>query len=292
MSLKAYEWSRLVALKPNASVVEAARALEHNRIGAVVVQSDRQVVGIVTDRDLAIRVIGQGLDARDTTLAQVMSREVVTLPPDASRMEAIRLMRVRGIRRIPLVAENGIVGIVTLDDLLAEEAAPPSELAEVVKTQVGDGGPAGPTRRDVLAAKRRASRLEASYRRFVRELRAETGLESEEQADTAGTIVISHLVRRLTPNEAADLIAQLPLKLAERFRDLPPGPDKQITPASIAEALAAGLAVDATRAGELIAGVARTLEIFVSPGQMEDVRSQLPRDLRAAFTPGVMASER
>ena len=68
MSLRSYQWPRLVILKPNTNVLEAARALDNNQVGAIVVQHEGRVAGIVTDRDLAVRVLGQGLDARNTTL--------------------------------------------------------------------------------------------------------------------------------------------------------------------------------------------------------------------------------
>jgi CBS domain-containing protein len=68
MSLRSYQWPRLVILKPNTPVLEAARALDNNQVGAVIVQDEGRVVGIVTDRDLAVRVLGQELDARNTTL--------------------------------------------------------------------------------------------------------------------------------------------------------------------------------------------------------------------------------
>ena len=202
MSLRSYQWPRLVILKPKTSVLEAARALDNNQVGAIVVQHEGRVAGIVTDRDLAVRVLGQGLDARDTTLAKVTTVDVVTLPPDASRTEAMRMMQERRIRRIPLVSEGAVVGVVTLDDLLADEAASLEDFADVVRAQVGDGGPMAPTRLEIQAVRRRASRLDASYRRFVNEFRTESTLPSVDQADAALMIVLSALVRRLTADEA------------------------------------------------------------------------------------------
>jgi CBS domain-containing protein len=73
MSLRCYRIPRLVALKPSTSVLDAARALENNNIGAVVVQDQGSVVGIVTDRDIAVRVVGQGRDPRTTFLSEVMT---------------------------------------------------------------------------------------------------------------------------------------------------------------------------------------------------------------------------
>jgi uncharacterized protein (DUF2267 family) len=288
MSLHEYTWPRLVVLAPNRSALEAARALENNNIGAIVVQHEREVIGIVTDRDLAVRVVGQGRDPRETRLADVMTRSVSTLTPDASRMEAIQLMRSHRIRRIPLVDEtNAIVGVVTLDDLLADEAAPSSELAAVVRAQVGEGGPSAPTRLDQRAAERRESRLDSTRRRFLNHFRAESGLESAEQAETACLAVLSPLLRRLTPEEAMDLIAQLPLKIAEALRGLPPGPDKDITRDTMTAALVTELGVSQARAEELVAAFARTLDENVSAGQMDDIRQQLPAELRDAFTPAV-----
>jgi CBS domain-containing protein/uncharacterized protein (DUF2267 family) len=285
MSLRSYQWPRLVILKPNTPVLEAARALDNNQVGAVIVQDEGRVVGIVTDRDLAVRVLGQELDARNTTLGNVMTSDVVTLPLDASRSEALRLMQERRIRRIPLIADSGAVGVVTLDDLLADEAAPLSEFADIVRAQIGDGGPMAPTRLEMQAARRRASRLDASYRRLMNEFRTESALPSIEQADAAFMVVVSALVRRLTPDEAHDLIAQLPLRIADRFRSVPPGPDKAVTEEGIISELSNRLGVTAGRAREVLEAVARTLDANVSAGEMRDVRHQLPNDLRAAFTP-------
>jgi CBS domain-containing protein len=78
MSLKWYRMPQMVALKSSTPVLEAARAIENNNIGAVVVQDNGCVVGIVTDRDLAVRVLGRGLDARMTPL--VNSRASALLP--------------------------------------------------------------------------------------------------------------------------------------------------------------------------------------------------------------------
>jgi uncharacterized protein (DUF2267 family) len=184
-----------------------------------------------------------------------------------------------------LVAEGAVVGVATLDDLLADEAASLEDFADVVRAQVGDGGPMAPTRLEIQAARSRASRLNASYRRFVNEFRTESTLSSVDQADTALMIVLSALVRRLTPDEAKDLIAQLPLRIGERLRALPPGPDKSITADGIQAELVERLGVASAHASEVLDAVVRTLDANVSAGQMQDVRHQLPKDLRNVFAP-------
>src|SRR5690606_14263197 len=178
-----------------------------------------------------------------------------------------------------------VVGIVTLDDLLLDEAAPPEELAEIVEAQLGEGGPAESTRSP--AQQRSQARPSAAFRRLLNAVREEAGFEDMDQAETALLIVLRHLLRRLTPEEARDLAAQLPSLLQDELRTVPPGPDKAITRQTIEEELAQQLNVDRAQAATLLENVGATVAASVSPGQMEDVRSQLPANMRSAFEPSV-----
>nr|PZN24936.1 MAG: hypothetical protein DIU78_11180 [Pseudomonadota bacterium] len=263
-------------------MLEAARALEHNRIGAVVVQDRGRVVGIVTARDLALRALGRGLDATSTKIADVMTPSPVTLPPSAQSSEAIRLMQDRNIRRIPLVENERVVGMVTLDDLLLDEAAPLEQLAAVVHSQIGEGGP---ILSDRLPARRRSlARAEATLERLVKQVQDEAGLEHADQARTALEIVAASLVRRLTVDEAKDFIAQLPSLLHASLRALPPGPDRSVTRETIEAELVSNLGIDRAHAAPVLAGVARTIARSISPGEVEQVRGQLPKDLQSVLT--------
>ncbi|HEX6965263.1 MAG TPA: CBS domain-containing protein [Gemmatimonadaceae bacterium] len=141
MSLRWYVRPGTVAVEPSTFVCAAGRLFGRNNIGAVVVQHAGRIVGIVTDRDLALRVVGQGLDPNTTMLRDVMTPEVATLAPTASQGDAIRLMYQRKVRRIPIVERGRLVGMVTLDDLLLDEAVPLEHLAAVVQAQLGPGGP-------------------------------------------------------------------------------------------------------------------------------------------------------
>ena len=208
MSLRSYRMPRIVALKSSTPVLEAARAIENNNIGAVIVQDNGCVVGMVTDRDLAVRVLGSGLDARTTPLATVMTTPVTTLSPADNQSQAIQLMQQHNIRRIPLVETGRLVGIVTLDDLLLDEAAPLEQLSAIVESQIGDGAWATTLRS--AGTHRAAARAQATYGRMINQLRADAELETSERAETALVTVLESLKRRLTPDEAKDLIAQLP----------------------------------------------------------------------------------
>lgn len=277
MSLRAYARPRMVILDPSNTAMEAARAMESNRIGTVVVQEKGRVVGLVTDRDLAVRVVAAGRDAKETKLDEVMSPGVAALPVDASRTEAIRIMKTRGVRRIPLLEDERVVGMVTLDDLLLDQAAPLEDLAGVVRAQLGEGGPVNQRRRRAAEA-----RAQSTYRRLLNELRAEARLETSEQAEEACDVALPLLMRRLVPGEAEDFAAQLPLLLRERL-PLPQGPDKSVTRELIETELARRLNVPPQRAAEILRAIGTTLAHHVSEGQIEEVRAQLPEDLRAIF---------
>src|SRR5690606_9657731 len=138
-----------------------------------------------------------------------------------------RLMQERNVRRIPLLEGERLVGVVTLDDLLLDEAAPLEELAAVIEAQIGEGGPVPSDR---LPGRRRSiARADATLARFMEQVRQDAGLDDTEQARAALDIVLAGLVQRLTPNEASDFISQLPSRLQPQLRTLPPGPDRRVT---------------------------------------------------------------
>jgi uncharacterized protein (DUF2267 family)/predicted transcriptional regulator len=272
----------MVVLNSNSSVLEAARAIENNNIGAVIVQSNGRIAGLVTDRDLAVRVLGRGLDPQATTLGEVMTSPVATLAPADSQNDAIRLMQQRNIRRIPLVEDERVVGIVTLDDLLLDEAAPLDQLAAVVEAQLGEGGRAPSLRSP--ATRRSAARAQATYGRMLNQLRAEAHLETSEEAATALEIVLGAIVQRLTPDEAKDLIAQLPSLLQPTLRALPPGPDKSITRQTIEAELSEQFGANQSYTWQILVAVGDIVAQTVTPGQIEDVHGQLPDGLRGILS--------
>jgi uncharacterized protein (DUF2267 family) len=114
----------------------------------------------------------------------------------------------------------------------------------------------------------------------LRLVQVTTGLESTERAFLALDIVASALVRRVTPGEAKDMLAQLPSELRERWLDLPAGPDREVTRRSIVEELKERLSVDSDRAQELASKVGFALSVLISAGELEDLRAQLPKELR------------
>jgi len=133
-------------------VRDAARRMQERNVGTlVVVDGDGQPLGILTDRDLAVRVVAEGLDGAATKVEAVMTRYPRTIPVDAPIESVVRTMRELELRRLLVVdEEQGLVGLVSIDDALGLLAAELQQLASVlVGGHPGSGLPAtrSPARR-------------------------------------------------------------------------------------------------------------------------------------------------
>jgi CBS domain-containing protein len=100
------------------SVAYAAKMMRDEDVGiAPIVEGDR-LVGVLTDRDVAVRVVAEGLDPEKVKVSEVASRDVVTLDPQQDLDEALRLMARHQVRRLPVVEEDGrLVGVVAQADV-------------------------------------------------------------------------------------------------------------------------------------------------------------------------------
>lgn len=107
-----------------ATVQEAAVRMAEQDIGAVMVGSVGSLKGVLTDRDILLRLVVNGMDPARTLVREVMSTTLFTCAPDASLEEALRAMQERQVRRLPVVDERGCtVGIVVRSELLRAAAA-------------------------------------------------------------------------------------------------------------------------------------------------------------------------
>ncbi len=115
----------------SASVRDVALLMRDRDIGDVLVcDKAGKLCGIITDRDIAVRVIAEGKDPDDVTVGDVCSPQVVTLAPNATDEDAIRIMRDKAIRRVPVVDGDKPIGIVSIGDL-AVSNDPKSALASI-----------------------------------------------------------------------------------------------------------------------------------------------------------------
>lgn len=121
----------VLAVDAGSNVREAAQKMNAEGVGDVVVLRGGKVCGIVTDRDITVRVVAEGNDPTKTKVGDICSAEVVAISPNDSVEEAVTMVREHAVRRIPVVDDGGTpVGIVSLGDL-AMLRDPSSALADV-----------------------------------------------------------------------------------------------------------------------------------------------------------------
>jgi CBS domain-containing protein len=106
-------------VSPDDSIESAARIMRDEDTGAVPVVQDGRPVGMLTDRDIVIRAVAEGGSAR--SVREVVTERLISVSPDASTREATDLMSEHQIRRLPVVENNRLVGIVSLGDLAVKE---------------------------------------------------------------------------------------------------------------------------------------------------------------------------
>jgi CBS domain-containing protein len=112
------------------TVTEASRAMRDGNIGDILVTDEGRLVGILTDRDVVVRVLAEGRDPARTVVGDVCSRRLTTLQSDDALDTAVSKMREVAIRRLPVLEDGRPVGIVALGDL-ALERAPQSVLGTI-----------------------------------------------------------------------------------------------------------------------------------------------------------------
>ena len=109
---------RIVSIDRDEPVMAAARLLKRHNIGALpVTDKDNRLRGIITDRDIVLRCVAAETDPRTTKVGEVMSRGILTADPSDAVESAVRLMSQDQVRRLPVVEEGRLVGMVTLCDM-------------------------------------------------------------------------------------------------------------------------------------------------------------------------------
>ncbi|MFP3882595.1 MAG: CBS domain-containing protein [Actinomycetota bacterium] len=121
----------VVSLAKDASIRQAGEVMRDRDIGDVLIQNeDGSLCGIVTDRDIVVRAIAEGLDPDSASVEDVCEHDVVTLSSGDAIARAVELMESHAIRRLPVVDNGQVVGVVSIGDL-AEHRDPKSALGEI-----------------------------------------------------------------------------------------------------------------------------------------------------------------
>ena len=109
------------SIETSASVVEAARLMRDEHIGSLPVVKSGRLIGMITDRDLTLRVVAEGADPESVTVGEVASHDTVTAQPDQDLDEALRLMAQHQLRRLPVAEGDRLVGILAQADVAHRE---------------------------------------------------------------------------------------------------------------------------------------------------------------------------
>jgi len=121
----------------NMMVPEAAQLMRQYHVGSIVVVEEngqgRKPVGIITDRDIVVAMVGKNVEAQNIEVGEIMSGELITVREQDSMLDALDVMRRQGVRRLPVVDSDGaLVGLITLDDALEVVAEQLNDLAAVI----------------------------------------------------------------------------------------------------------------------------------------------------------------
>jgi CBS domain-containing protein len=117
----------------SASVVEAALLMREADIGSLPITDDERLVGMITDRDITTRVVAEAADPKMTSVGDVYSRDLISVEPENDLEEALRLMARHQVRRLPVVEDGMLVGIVAQADIaLRENEKKTGELVEAI----------------------------------------------------------------------------------------------------------------------------------------------------------------
>jgi CBS domain-containing protein len=117
----------------SASVVEAARMMREQHIGSLPITDDEKLVGMITDRDITTRVVAEAADPKTTSVADVYSRDLISIEPDNDLEQALQLMARHQVRRLPVVENGRLVGIVAQADIaLSENETKTGQLVEAI----------------------------------------------------------------------------------------------------------------------------------------------------------------
>jgi len=135
-----YVWS----LPPERTVYEAISMMAEKSVGTIVVLSGEQLVGIISERDYARKVILKGKLSKQTLVSEIMSSPVTTVDPDRTADECMRLMTEKRIRHLPVMDQGQLVGVVSIGDLVKAIVSVQAETIQYLSDYIGGKHTSGP----------------------------------------------------------------------------------------------------------------------------------------------------
>lgn len=108
----------VVSIRPEESVLSAIRQMAERQVGALLVMRDRELLGVISERDYARKVILKGRSSHDTTVAEIMSSPAIAVGPSDTVHRCMQIMTDRRIRHLPVMRDDRVVGVLSIGDLV------------------------------------------------------------------------------------------------------------------------------------------------------------------------------
>ena len=124
------------SIAPHASVYDAIAMMADKRVGSLLVMVGSQLVGIITERDYARKVILQGRSSKDTPVEEIMTRDVATVTPDHTIDDCMRIITQLRVRHLPVVCDNEVIGIISIGDLVNSIISAQADTIEHLHTYI------------------------------------------------------------------------------------------------------------------------------------------------------------
>ena len=138
MSLSEFLKAPVITASAEDSVLHAARLMRDKKVGSVIITNEEKLIGILTDRDIALRVVTDSKDPGTTKIRDVMTPHPFMVPEGFGLWELIQTMKKNGVRRYPVVSGDGkLVDIITMDDLIELLGAELSAMGSTIAFELG-----------------------------------------------------------------------------------------------------------------------------------------------------------
>jgi signal-transduction protein with cAMP-binding, CBS, and nucleotidyltransferase domain len=111
----------VLTIEPEASIIKAAKLMAEKKLGSIIAVRRGKVVGILTEQDLARRVLAKGINPERTSVSKAMSKKVITISADKDLYEAMLLMSLRRIKHLPVVKAGRLIGLISFKDIIRLE---------------------------------------------------------------------------------------------------------------------------------------------------------------------------
>jgi len=280
-SFAPYLHRKVVVVDAHTPTQFVARAMRNREVGCVVIADHDELVGIVTDRDIAINLVAENFSP-ETPVREIMTEGVVAVSEEDDIEDVLQHMEFEGIRRVPIVnnfrhRRQRCLGIVSLDDLLMDGKVPQQRLQNILAQQVLDRGIS-----EVSESRHRA-RKEHKYNEFRKKVAQRAQVDTT-LAEIVYKEMLSKIVQRLPLNGATQFISQLPALLQDELLSVPVGPNKEITALTIVNNLMAKTNLDKEDVRTIVQDIWQTIGELTSVGEMDDAIAQLPNDFSELLT--------